>query len=231
LATKSINRLDTVRALDILGIPSYATTDSHSVAEIISSTQKLADVLGAPERASPLVTSFGAASLRCKRNSPPFRRGVFSSSFGPNRSFPPASISFIADVLRKAGAASIVESSQDWPADELEEVVRLQPDYLWSSAPRTASCARRFRRSRRSFPDGGILDAVRNRRYAVISDASIALLRVSFPPLKNSPRHCIREGFPGFAKSGQRTAAGERGVIRSRPAHFSFTHTICSSSL
>ena len=41
LMTKGANRLDTVRALDTLGIPSYAT-DPHTVEEIISSTRTLA---------------------------------------------------------------------------------------------------------------------------------------------------------------------------------------------
>src|SRR5271167_3706674 len=41
LVTKEINRLDTVRALDTLGIPTYAT-DAHTVDEILSTTQKLA---------------------------------------------------------------------------------------------------------------------------------------------------------------------------------------------
>src|SRR5882762_8128292 len=45
LVTKSLNRLDTVHSLDNLGISSYAT-DPHTVDEIISSSKKLAGVLG-----------------------------------------------------------------------------------------------------------------------------------------------------------------------------------------
>ena len=37
---------------------------------------------------------------------------------------------FIADALRHAGADSIVESTQDWPQVSLEEMVRLQPEFL-----------------------------------------------------------------------------------------------------
>src|SRR2546430_17505582 len=37
---------------------------------------------------------------------------------------------FLADALRRAGAVSIVNSSQDWPQVNLEEVARLQPDFL-----------------------------------------------------------------------------------------------------
>ena len=46
LMTKSYNRLDTVHSLESLGIPSYAT-DPHTVDQIITSTGKVADILGA----------------------------------------------------------------------------------------------------------------------------------------------------------------------------------------
>jgi iron complex transport system substrate-binding protein len=48
LAIKSLNRPETVHALEGLGISAYAS-DPHSVSDILSSTAKLADVLGAPE--------------------------------------------------------------------------------------------------------------------------------------------------------------------------------------
>ena len=37
---------------------------------------------------------------------------------------------FIADALRWAGAESVLVSKQKWPHLSLEEVVRLQPDYI-----------------------------------------------------------------------------------------------------
>ena len=37
---------------------------------------------------------------------------------------------FIADALRWAGAESVVLSRQNWPQISLEEVVRLQPEYI-----------------------------------------------------------------------------------------------------
>jgi len=48
LVTKDLNRLETVHALDNLGIPSYAT-DPHTVNDIIASAKKLADLFGVPE--------------------------------------------------------------------------------------------------------------------------------------------------------------------------------------
>src|SRR6266446_4333507 len=46
LVTKNLNRLETVQALEEIGIPSYAT-DPPNVNAIISSTKRLADLLGA----------------------------------------------------------------------------------------------------------------------------------------------------------------------------------------
>jgi iron complex transport system substrate-binding protein len=37
---------------------------------------------------------------------------------------------FIADALRRAGAESVVETTQDWPHVSLESIVHSQPDYL-----------------------------------------------------------------------------------------------------
>src|SRR3989454_12583098 len=53
LMTKSLNRYETVRALDDLHIPSYAT-DPHTVDDIISSTARLAEVLGIGEAGQAL---------------------------------------------------------------------------------------------------------------------------------------------------------------------------------
>src|SRR5207302_906965 len=53
LVTKSLNRIETVQALQDLGIPSYAT-DPQTILAILSSIQRLADVLGAPETGSAL---------------------------------------------------------------------------------------------------------------------------------------------------------------------------------
>ena len=54
--TKGINRLDTVNSLASLGIPSYAM-DPHSVAEILTSTQRLADLMGATQAGDKIATS------------------------------------------------------------------------------------------------------------------------------------------------------------------------------
>src|SRR5258708_17941044 len=53
LATKSINRRDTVNALDHIGLPVYVT-DPHSVEEMIASVEHLGNALGAQKSAATL---------------------------------------------------------------------------------------------------------------------------------------------------------------------------------
>jgi hypothetical protein len=65
---------------------------------------------------------------------------------------------------------SIVDSAQDWPQVNLEEVARLQPDFLVFAASHSETVPRDVE-ALANLPAWRIIDAVRNRRYAVISDA------------------------------------------------------------
>jgi len=169
LVTKEINRLDTVRALDTLGIPAYATR-AQNVDEILSTTQKLADLLGVPETGKSLTADLEArlSALHAKLEALPPSRVLFVVWTHPLISV--GKNTFIADALSKADAASIVDVTQDWPQMNLEEVVRLQPEYLVFAASHPDSAARDFE-SLSVLPGWKLLDAVRNRRFAVISDA------------------------------------------------------------
>jgi iron complex transport system substrate-binding protein len=169
LVTKEINRLETVRALDALGIPAYAT-HSRNIDDILSTTQKLADLLGVTETGKSLTADLRArlAALHARLELLPPSRVLFVVWTRPLISV--GKNTFIADALRKADAASIVDATQDWPQMNLEEVVRLQPDYLVFAASHAESASRDFE-SLAVLPGWKLLDAVRNRRFAVISDA------------------------------------------------------------
>jgi iron complex transport system substrate-binding protein len=169
LVTKEINRLDTLRALDTLGIPAYATR-AQNVDEILSTTQKLADLVGVPETGKSLTADLQArlAALHAKLEALPPSRVLFVVWARPLISV--GKNTFIADALRKADATSIVDASQDWPQMNLEEVVRLQPDYLVFAASHAESADRDFE-ALSVLPGWRLLDAVRNRRFAVISEA------------------------------------------------------------
>jgi iron complex transport system substrate-binding protein len=169
LVTKNLNLLETVHALDNLGISSYGT-DTNTVQEIISSTLRLAEVLGVPEAGATLGADLERhlADLRQRLNGVSPRRVLFVVWSDPLISVGKGT--FIADAMRLAGATSIVDSAQDWPHMSLEEVVRLQPDYLVFAASHSDSGQNDFD-VLAERPGWRGLDAVRNRRFAVISDA------------------------------------------------------------
>ncbi len=169
LVVKSFNRLETVRALETLGIPSYST-DPHTVDEIVSSTEKLANVLGVPDVGKSLATDLHQrlTTLHEKLAPLPQTRVLFVVWTEPLVSIGKGT--FIADALRKAGADSIVDSDHDWPQMNLEEVVHLQPDYLVFAASHSDAGAHDFD-TLSAKPGWTLLEAVQNRRFAVISDA------------------------------------------------------------
>jgi iron complex transport system substrate-binding protein len=169
LVTRHLNTLDTVHSLDALGIASYAT-NPRTVDDIVASAKRLSDVLGAPE-AGVLVAAdlqHRLEILQQKLGALPPRRVLFIVWTDPLISI--GKDTFIADALRRAGAVSIVDSQQDWPQVSLEEVARLQPEVLIfaeshsEAAPRNVDVLA-------TRPGWRILDAVKNRQFAVISDA------------------------------------------------------------
>ncbi|HEX4001356.1 MAG TPA: helical backbone metal receptor [Candidatus Acidoferrales bacterium] len=129
LATTSINREETADALARLGIAVY-TTDSHTVRGTLDSIAHIADAAGVPERGTALVTHLQNRldALHSKLADLTMVHVLFVVweepliTVGEN--------TFIADALRWAGAESIVLSDNNWPQLSLEEVVRLQPDYI-----------------------------------------------------------------------------------------------------
>ena len=169
LVTKNLNRLETVLSLADLGIPSYAT-DPHTVAEIISSTERLSEILGAPEVGTSLAKDMQRRLADTQQRVAPLptRRVLFIVWREPLISI--GKDTFIADALQHAGATSIVDSSQSWPQVSLEEVVHQQPEFLVfaeshsESAPADVDVLS-------NLPGWRVLDAVRNRHYAVVSDA------------------------------------------------------------
>ncbi len=169
LVTKHLNTLDTVHSLDALGIASYAT-DPRTVDEIIASSQRLADVLGAPKAGVSVAEDLQRrlAVLQQKIGGLEPRRVLFVVWTDPLISI--GKDTFIADALRRAGGVSIVDSKQDWPQVNLEEVARLQPDVLVFADSHSENTPQNFD-VLATRPAWRILNAVRNRNYAVISDA------------------------------------------------------------
>jgi iron complex transport system substrate-binding protein len=169
LVTKNLNRFETVRALDDLKIPAYAT-DPHTIEDVMNSTVKLAVVLGATQAGATLAGELEErlAELQRRVGDLPARRVLFVVWTEPLITV--GKNTFIADALRKAGAISIVDTAQDWPQISLEEVVRLQPEFLIVAAHDSASAPADLE-ALTARPGWRSLEAVRNRRFAVVSDA------------------------------------------------------------
>jgi len=169
LVAKGFNRLETVHALEELGISSYAS-DPRTIEQIIPSAKKLADILGAPGAGNLLAEDMHRrlAELQQRVGALPPKKVLFVVWTQPL--ITAGKNTFIADALRHAGAKNIVDSEQDWPQVNLEEVARQQPDYL-VFAPGHSDTTPREIGELASLPGWQLLDAVANHRYALVSDA------------------------------------------------------------
>ena len=169
LVNKGINRLDTVNSLASLGIPSYAM-DPHSVAEIFTSTQRLAELMGAAQAGDTLATSLRLRLAEIQQRVAPYQPRRVLYVIWPQPLISIGQDTFMADALRYSGAVSIVNETQSWPQISLEEVARLQPDFLVFSGSHMASASVKIEELAVS-PGWRILNAVRERHYAYTSDA------------------------------------------------------------
>jgi iron complex transport system substrate-binding protein len=169
LVTRHLNSLDTVHSLDTLGIPSYAT-DPKNVDEIVASTKRLAEILGAPDAGAAVANDLTRRLevVRQKVGSLQPTRALFVVWTDPLISI--GKDTFIADALRRAGAISVVDSKQDWPQVSMEQVAFLQPEILVFADSHSEAVPRSLDQLA-TRPSWRILDAVRRRNYAVISDA------------------------------------------------------------
>lgn len=129
LASGTINWLQTVQGLTRAGVPVY-TAYPRTVRGMLTSFEHIADAVGNAPRGIAL-----AANLRKRldavherlRGSPKVRV-LFVEWEDPLMTI--GQNTFIADALQWAGAASVIHSKQNWPDIGLEEVLRLEPDYL-----------------------------------------------------------------------------------------------------
>jgi len=219
LVTKSFNRLETVHSLDNLGISSYAT-DPHTVAEIIASSKKLSDVLGVPEAGASLSGDMQRrlADLQKRLGALAPKRVLYVVWTQPLISVGRGT--FIADALRHAGAVSIVDSQQDWPQVSLEEVAHLQPDFLVfadshsdSASPAVDVLA--------TLPGWSIINAVGNRRFAVISDAVNRPAPRIVSAIEDLARQLHPDAFVEKPESGEEKFEKETPPPKRQPsAHF-----------
>jgi len=129
LASASINWPATADALLKMGVPVY-TTDPHSVDDMIAGIAHIGEVIGADAAANSLVAGLRArlVALAEKLAGRTPRRVLFIVWDDPLISI--GRHTFIADALRLAGGASVIDVEQNWPHVGMEHIVRLQPEFL-----------------------------------------------------------------------------------------------------
>ncbi len=169
LATRTINRLATVQALEQLGVAVYVT-DPRTVEQVLSSTERLASLLGAGEQAAKLVATLRdrLEQLRERLSGSEPRSVFFIAWVDPLISV--GRDTFLADALRLAGARSVIATPQDWPNVNLEEVVHLQPEYLIFSSDDPEQIQHQVAELR-GRPGWQGLEALRQNRIVILSEA------------------------------------------------------------
>jgi iron complex transport system substrate-binding protein len=169
LATKSINRRETVNALDRIGLPVYVT-DPHSVEEMIASVEHLGSALGAEKSAATLAEDLRGRlddlDRRLAAAAP--RRVLFVVWTNPLISIGRGT--FIADALRRAGGRSVVDTKAEWPRVSMEEIVRLQPEVLVFASAHAGDTQRDIA-TLRMRPGWRNLEAMQHGNIVVVSDA------------------------------------------------------------
>ena len=214
LVIRSLNRLETVQQLDRLGIPTYST-DPHTLDEIRTSVHRLADVLGNAAAGETLDSDLLAKEkfLQQKLQNVPPTRSLFVVWTEPLISV--GKHTFIADALARAGATSVVDSSQDWPQISLEEIVRLQPDCLIFADNHSDKSARDVDALAKR-PGWDLLNAVKHRKFAVISDAINRPAPRLFDAVEDLARQLHPEAFSNVAAAlhGVRSSLPQPAVAR-----------------
>lgn len=163
------NRRETVDALERLGLPVYAT-DARTVDQVIESAHTLAGLIGLDEPGARLAASLRARleTLKDKLAGRAPRRVFFVVWHEPVITI--GRNTFLADAMRLAGGEFALDLEQDWPRISLEKVVSVQPDVLVFAGAHDAE-TRRTIDDLRQLPGWRILDAVRNNRVVILSDA------------------------------------------------------------
>ena len=125
----AIDRRETVTVLERLGIAVYES-DPHTVRQTLDSIATMSQLLGAGQAGAEILTRLQARldALHARLADRPLVHVLFVVWEDPLQSVGPNTI--IADALRWAGAESVVVSRGDWPHVSMEEVVRLQPEYI-----------------------------------------------------------------------------------------------------
>ena len=169
LATKSINRRETVDALDHIGLPVFVT-DPHSIEGMIASVEHIGAAMGVEKSAAALAEDLRGrlAGLDRRLAGDAQRRVLFVVWTDPLISV--GRTSFIADAVRRAGGRSVVETKTEWPHVSMEEMVRLQPEFLIFASAHAGNTQHDIDELR-TRPGWKNLAAMQHGKIVILSDA------------------------------------------------------------
>ena len=224
VASREINRLDSVRSLERLGLAVYVA-DAQTVEQVLASTERLGDLLGAADAGRSLTANLRRRLSEVEQRiaGMPAKTVLMVVWLDPLMSV--GRNSFLEDALRRAGARSVIDSPQPWPTIDLEQVVRLQPEYLIISNDNPRQVQRELTEFQQR-PGWRQLEAVRSRRFIVLSEA----FSHPSPRLVDGIEQLARALYPSKFTAG--TFLGEPALrfcnfhfarISPTPAHFAQT--------
>lgn len=171
----AVNNWQTEYALKEMGIPVYGI-EPHTVKGTLDSIMDIGRLIGAEAQARDVVARLQQRldALKAKLTGQSPKTALFVVWENPLIS--PGKGAFITDALRCAGAESVVKSRQDWPQVSLEEIVKLEPDYIVyaqqgaDSPEGIAAGVRDKLKELREEPGWRNLKAVKEGHVAVVSD-------------------------------------------------------------
>jgi iron complex transport system substrate-binding protein len=200
LAT-SMNRRETVNAMDHLGLPVYYVTLPHSVEEMITSVEHIGAALGEKESAAMLADDLRArlADIDRRLAGVAPRRVLFVVWTDPLISV--GRDTFIADALRRAGGRSVLETKAEWPRISLEEIVRDQPEVLVFASAHAGNTQRDID-TLRTRPGWRNLEAVQRGNIVVVNDAINRPAPRLVDAIENLARALHPEAFTSHAAPG-----------------------------
>ena len=212
----AVNRWQTEDALKEMGIPVYGI-EPHTVEDTLDSIMNIGRLIGAETQARDVVAKLqqrlDALKGRLAGQAP--KTVLFVVWNNPLISV--GQRTFLADALRCAGAETVVKSRQDWPQVSLEEVVKLEPDYIvyaqkGADSPEEVAAAIQARlKELKEEPGWRNLMAVKEGHVAVVSDEVNLPAPGLIDAIEQLARQIHREAFE--EKSEAQDAANHRKQI------------------
>jgi iron complex transport system substrate-binding protein len=211
----ALNSWETEASLKQMGISVYGI-EPHTVEETLASITHIGDLIGASSQALEVVASLQHRldALKAELAGETPARVLFVVWEDPLISV--GNGTFIADALRWAGAESVVKTRQDWPQVSLEEVVRLEPDYIIYASSKAdseagiASEVANHLAELRKESGWRELAAVREGHITVVSDE----VNLPAPGLIDAIQQLARQIHPDAFKDKSQTQHAEKHHAR-----------------